>query len=134
MTKRKPISLLTLCLSLSPMLSANDPFYGENPPLATEPAAEISRAICRPDNLDELNLLNIREDFTQLKLVGIVQINAERRALFENDQQQLLDFRESDWLAEQGIQIEKITANRVIYRNWAAHAGCRAPQTVTLKL
>lgn len=134
MTTPKLISLLTICLSLSPILLANDPFYGENPPLVGEASAEISRPICRPDAFEALNLLNIREDFSQLKLVGIVQIDDRRRALFENEQQQLLDFRENDWLDEQGIQIEKITPNSVIYRNWAAHANCHTPQTVTLKL
>lgn len=86
---------------------------------------------CLP--IQPANEINIRQNFEDLKLVGVVQFGEDKRALF-NDQQGLVDLREGDLLGEQGIQIEKIGLKAVSYIHWLKTKNCANPHRILLKL
>lgn len=127
-------------LSFSTMIFA-DPFYGEKPEMEALQAVENrpqfakSPAFLTACSLDSsLNPLNLAEEFQDLKLVGLIHIHGQYKALFKNKENKLLSLTQNDFISAQGIQIKTINLKSLEYIHWGLTDNCETPHIITLKL
>lgn len=118
-----------------------DPFFGEQNTLYQPEKAETSVEFAKNlENLTACNIaehktkLNLATDFEKLKLVGLVRISDQFRALFIDDNNQLLDLKEGEYLSHQQIEIKTINLKALTYINWKLTQDCNSPYEVTIKL
>ncbi len=120
-------------------LAFADPFYGEFS--STTQAVEKSEKFAKkstnftacelPNNLNDLNLST---EFEDLKLVGLVKIEQQFRALFIDKENNLYEFKENDFLKEKLIQFSSINLRQVQYIHWELTENCHHPFIITKKL
>lgn len=134
--------LISLILFSQAILA--DPFYGETKSEAASSTVELtqgdsSKRLSNKSipscNLSEtLNRINLTEEFEDLKLVGLVQINHNFKALFKNKDNKLLILNKSDYLEAQLIEISSIDLTAVKYIHWGLTEDCAKPYQMTLRL
>lgn len=134
--------LISLILFSQAILA--DPFYGETKSEAASSTAEftqvdsskrLSNKSIPSCNLSEtLNRINLTEEFEDLKLVGLVQINHNFKALFKNKDNKLLILNKNDYLEAQLIEISSIDLTAVKYIHWGLTEDCAKPHQMTLRL
>ncbi|TCT15749.1 hypothetical protein EDC51_10510 [Bibersteinia trehalosi] len=118
--------------------SVADPFYIDE--LETEQADEIeqysanlpnfaknfsNQPACTPQNT--LNRVNLNLPFDELKLIGIAQIKHEFRALFHDNQRQIIDLKIGDLVEPEQIEIVEINLKQVRYIYWQKVEHCENP-------
>lgn len=111
-----------------------DPFYEETPQQNYDKNSEnqAKLAACKPN--EELNNINYPIDFNQLKLVGLLEINNQLKALFINKDNQLITFQKNDYLSSLGIQIKEINLKSFYYIDWHHTEICEEPIIIQIKL
>ena len=134
--------LISLILFSQAILA--DPFYGETKSEAASSTVEIkqgdsSKRLSNKSipscNLSEtLNRINLTEEFEDLKLVGLVKINHNFKALFKNKDNKLLILNKNDYLEAQLIEISSIDLTAVKYIHWGLTEDCTKPHQMILRL
>lgn len=129
-----------MMLSFSTNLFA-DPFYGEKPETQAVQAVENQPHFAKQATFltactlePSLNQLNLAEEFQDLKLVGLIHIHGQYKALFKNKENKLISLAQNDFISAQGIQIKKINLKSLEYIHWGLTEHCEAPHIITLKL
>lgn len=133
-------------LSLSMTCSA-DPFYPTEPqeepntPVSDDEqagktgksSAKIHENVtaCLPKNI---NRVSLPMPLSQLKFIGVAEINQQFRALFVGEKGNIIDLRIDDFIDSEFIQIIEINLKSVRYIDWIKSRNCNTPQMVTLKL
>jgi hypothetical protein len=121
-----------------------DPFYGETKSEAASSTVELTqgdsskrlsnKSIPSCDLSETLNRINLTEEFEDLKLVGLVKINHNFKALFKNKDNKLLILNKNDYLEAQLIEISSIDLTAVKYIHWGLTEDCTKPHQMTLRL
>ncbi|MDD0825049.1 hypothetical protein PTQ27_11350 [Mannheimia sp. AT1] len=116
-----------------------DPFFGEQQALENEYILETDIAknaenipACKPS--ENGFSLNLTTEFEKLKLIGLVKINHQFRALFIDDKNQLFDLKENELINDHQIEIKNINLRSITYINWKLTNDCSSPYEVILKL
>lgn len=115
-----------------------DPFYSDE--VISSQADEFQQntaknlpnlTACLPSS--ERNLLYLDLPFNQLKLIGIVRINNIFRALFNDNQRQIIDLRIGDLIEPEQIEIVEINLKQVRYIAWQKVEDCDNPTIQTFR-
>ncbi|MCQ1856641.1 pilus assembly protein PilP [Haemophilus sputorum] len=134
--------LISLILFSQAILA--DPFYGETKSETTSSVVEITHN--KPNKIlnnksmpncelsENLNRINLTEEFEDLKLVGLVKINHNFKALFKDKDNKLLVLNKNDYLEAQLIEISSIDLTAVKYIHWGLTEDCAKPHQMTLRL
>lgn len=134
--------LISLILFSQAILA--DPFYGETKSETTSSVVEITHN--KPNKIlnnksmpncelsENLNRINLTEEFEDLKLVGLVKINHNLKALFKNKDNKLLVLNKNDYLEAQLLEISAIDLTAVKYIHWGLTEDCAKPHQMTLRL
>ncbi|QLB21111.1 hypothetical protein A6B43_06045 [Vespertiliibacter pulmonis] len=111
-----------------------DPFYEETIQQNNSKNAENQTKLsaCKPNK--ELNTINLPIGFSQLKLVGLVEVNNQYKALFVNKENQLIVLQKDDYLSLSEVQIENIDLKSFNYIDWHHTEICEAPNIIQIKL
>lgn len=126
-----------LCLFLFSQCCFADPFYAETPnKSAKQPAhfADFSQDLtpCKPKA--EVENVYFPFNIEQFKLVGIVNIKQQFRALFLDKQNKLIELKENDFVVSTQIQVKKIDLKKVIFIDWKNSPICHEPHKIQLTL
>ena len=134
--------LISLILFSQAILA--DPFYGETKSESASSTVELTqgdsskrlsnKSIPSCDLSETLNRINLTEEFEDLKLVGLVKINHNFKALFRNKDNKLLILNKNDYLEAQLIEISSIDLTAVKYIHWGLTENCAKPHQMTLRL
>lgn len=134
--------LISLILFSQAILA--DPFYGETKSESASSTVELTqgdsskrlsnKSIPSCDLSETLNRINLTEEFEDLKLVGLVKINHNFKALFRNKDNKLLILNKNDYLEAQLIEISSIDLTAVKYIHWGLTEDCAKPHQITLRL
>lgn len=134
--------LISLILFSQAILA--DPFYGEKKSEVVSSTVELTqgesnkrlsnKSIPSCDLSETLNRINLTEEFEDLKLVGLVKINHNFKALFKNKDNKLLILNKNDYLEAQLIEISSIDLTAVKYIHWGLTEDCAKPHQITLRL
>ena len=134
--------LISLILFSQAILA--DPFYGETKSESASSTVELTqgdsskrlsnKSIPSCDLSETLNRINLTEEFEDLKLVGLVKINHNFKALFRNKDNKLLILNKNDYLEAQLIEISSIDLTAVKYIHWGLTEDCAKPHQMTLRL
>ena len=134
--------LISLILFSQAILA--DPFYGETKSESASSTVELTqgdsskrlsnKSIPSCDLSETLNRINLTEEFEDLKLVGLVKINHNFKALFKNKDNKLLILNKNDYLEAQLIEISSIDLTAVKYIHWGLTEDCAKPHQMTLRL
>lgn len=134
--------LISLILFSQAILA--DPFYGETKSETTSSVVEIihdksnkslnNKSMSNCGLSENLNRINLTEEFEDLKLVGLVKINHNFKALFKNKDNKLLILNKNDYLEAQLIEISSIDLTAVKYIHWGLTEDCAKPHQMTLRL
>ena len=134
--------LISLILFSQAILA--DPFYGETKSETTSSVVEIThnkpnkslnkKSMPNFELSENLNRINLTEEFEDLKLVGLVKINHNLKALFKNKDNKLLVLNKNDYLEAQLIEISSIDLTAVKYIHWGLTEDCAKPHQMTLRL
>lgn len=134
--------LISLILFSQAILA--DPFYGETKSESASSTVELTqgdsskrlsnKSIPSCDLSETLNRINLTEEFEDLKLVGLVKINHNFKALFRNKDNKLLILNKNDYLEAQLIEISSIDLTAVKYIHWGLTENCAKPHQITLRL
>ncbi|RDF09660.1 pilus assembly protein PilP [Haemophilus sputorum] len=134
--------LISLILFSQAILA--DPFYGETKSESASSTVELTqgdsskrlsnKSIPSCDLSETLNRINLTEEFEDLKLVGLVKINYNFKALFKNKDNKLLILNKNDYLEAQLIEISSIDLTAVKYIHWGLTEDCAKPHQMTLRL
>ncbi|QLB17797.1 hypothetical protein A6B40_09520 [Mannheimia varigena] len=122
--------------------TAVDPFFGEQPQMKNEQntlevlpeIAKNSENLTACKTFEHKNSLNLLTEFEKLKLIGLVKINENSTALFIDEKEQLLDFKENQFIQNQEIEIKNINLKSLTYINWKLTKDCHFPYEITIKL
>ncbi|MEG9487278.1 hypothetical protein [Mannheimia indoligenes] len=122
--------------------TAIDPFFGEQPQMKNEQntvevlpeIAKNSENLTACKTLEHKKSLNLLTEFEKLKLIGLVKINEHSTALFIDEKEQLLDFKENQFIQNQEIEIKNINLKSLTYINWKFTKDCHFPYEITIKL
>lgn len=125
---------LLFLLFISPS-SFSDPFYKEDP--ENQPTQEITKetaklTACKP--LDDVEYIHIPVDFNQLKLVGIIKIDQQFKALFLDKENRLIDLKPNDYMATANIQVKQIDLKSITLIDWNSTTDCSVPSHIQMKL
>lgn len=123
--------LCLLCISLS---CAADPFYAEPPSPEATTIDEIrpQKTACNPT--EQVEKVHFPVDFSQLRLVGIIEIDHQFKALFLDEKKNLIPFKENDYLPESGIQFTEINFKQINIIDWQKNGNCQSPHIIQLTL
>lgn len=130
----------TPAILLLATIAVADPFY-DSEETATEQAVEITEnfaknqpktTACQPTT--QLDQARFSQTFAKLKLVGIVKFGEQFKALFLNEEQQLIDLKSYDIIEPEMIQIEQIDLKSVRYIQWQKSTQCDNPLISIIKL
>ena len=134
--------LISLILFSQAILA--DPFYGEKKSESASSTVELTqgdsskrlsnKSIPSCELSETLNRINLTEEFEDLKLVGLVKINHNFKALFKNKDNKLLILNKNDYLEAQLIEISSIDLTAVKYIHWGLTEDCAKPHQMTLRL
>ena len=130
--------LISLILFSQAILA--DPFYGETKSAVVEITHNKPNKILNNKSMpncelsENLNRINLTEEFEDLKLVGLVKINHNFKALFKNKDNKLLILNKNDYLEAQLIEISSIDLTAVKYIHWGLTEDCAKPHQMTLRL
>ena len=134
--------LISLILFSQAILA--DPFYGETKSESASSTVELTqgdsskrlsnKSIPSCDLSETLNRINLTEEFEDLKLVGLVKINHNFKALFKDKDNKLLVLNKNDYLEAQLIEISSIDLTAVKYIHWGLTEDCAKPHQMTLRL
>lgn len=126
--------IMTLLL---PIYCVADPFYGESeaqsgtsenvPELVKN--RDIQTACSAPKDLEPISL---EESFSKLQFIGVLKQNDHIKALFSNENKQIIEMRENQFITLDAIQIHKIEMREVHYIQWKNITHCESPQ-ITIK-
>lgn len=132
---------LFLLLFASTSIAQRDPFYGESHVDSFEAQADnnlqknakhlASLQDCLTNDFPKISLIS---PFEQLKLIGLVEIDGEFRALFLDPQQRIIDIKQGEVIEQDFIQIYKISLKSVTYIDWQKSQSCTNPTYIQLKL
>lgn len=135
---------LTFCFLFLSIIANADPFFGEaeqHKPEHLSSQTEFAKnqenlTACKPaeQSFNKLSELNLAVEFEKLKLIGIVKIHNQFRALFIDEKNQLFDFKENEFISQQQIEIRNINLKSVTYINWKLTQNCNLPYEIILKL
>lgn len=112
-----------------------DPFYLPEPEnTSTAEFAKNNEILprCKPNS--DVENIYLPLDLTQLKLVGIIHINEQYKALFTDKENKLIDLKENDFIVSSHIQIEKVDFKKITIIDWKNTQLCHQPTKIQLKL
>lgn len=137
----RTLSALFILLCGLPLYAQPDPFYAED--LSSDRAVQaeettVKNAKKQPDLTaclaEERHRLTLTTPFEQLKLVGVVELNGQFRALFVNEQQRIVEVRVGDVLLPEVIEMTEIRLKGVSYIDWQKSPSCAEPTQIQLTL
>lgn len=126
-----------LIVLLAPACCIADPFYGkaEAQSATSEYISELAKnsenqtACTVPEGLESLSL---EEPFAKLQFIGVLKQNEQIKALFSNENKQIIEMHENQLITHDDIQIHKIEMRAIHYIQWKNTSNCETPQ-ITIK-
>lgn len=111
-----------------------DPFYKEEKNNTEDIFVENSEEVsaCMPQSNLETYILET--PFEQLKFIGVVEISNKTKALFMDNEQQIIDLKKDLFVLPSMIEIKQIDLKSVQYIDWKNTKDCLNPVSVTKKL
>ncbi|TCJ94691.1 pilus assembly protein PilP [Volucribacter psittacicida] len=116
---------LLLILPLSLFAQAfSDPF--NNTGSATPPPHNLAHLNCHKQQ----RIIAEHIPFVDIRFVGMIQRGENRLILFSEPTQQVFQAKQGDFISQQRLQIQQISAQHIQLFDWQQSLSCEQPKTL----